>query len=135
MRLGIARGRAQGSRNTTRLESHEAVQTSRLERRPELLRCRPSSENLDIGRLVAGPVLSALAPLRGEGVLIMGSGNIVHNLRHAFTAWRQGATATPDWARSFDEEVARAVAGRETTALARALDSDVGRLAHPTPDH
>jgi 4,5-DOPA dioxygenase extradiol len=84
-------------------------------------------EHLAIGR--------ALSPLRDEGVLIMGSGNITHNLRHAFTAWGQGEKATPDWARRFDEEAAAALARHDTAFLAGALESDAGRRSHPTPDH
>jgi 4,5-DOPA dioxygenase extradiol len=87
----------------------------------------PPADHLAIGR--------ALAPLRDEGILIMGSGNIVHNLRHAFAAWRRGEAATPDWARTFDEEIARSLEVRDATALTHALESDAGRLAHPTPDH
>jgi 4,5-DOPA dioxygenase extradiol len=85
------------------------------------------AEHLAIGR--------ALAPLRDEGVLILGSGNITHNLGHAFAAWRRGDQATPDWARSFDDEVAGALAARDPRRLARALESEEGRLSHPTPDH
>jgi 4,5-DOPA dioxygenase extradiol len=77
----------------------------------------------------------ALAPLRDEGVLVLGSGNVVHNLRHAFSAWQRGDRATPEWARAFDEEVARAAAARDLAALARAIGGDDGRRAHPTPDH
>ncbi len=87
----------------------------------------PTAEHLAIGR--------ALAPLRDEGVLVLGSGNVVHNLRHAFGAWRRGETATPDWARTFDDDVAAAVAARDGDALVRLLDSERGRLAAPTPDH
>jgi 4,5-DOPA dioxygenase extradiol len=87
----------------------------------------PVAEHLAIGR--------ALAPLRDEGVLVMASGNIVHDLRHAFTAWHRGETATPDWARAFDEEVARALSRHDGDALVRALGTDAGRLSHPTPDH
>lgn len=85
------------------------------------------AEHLAIGR--------ALAPLRDEGVLIMGSGNITHNLRHAFSSWRRGDTQTPPWAREFDEDVARALERHDADHLTRALDSDAGRLSHPTPDH
>jgi 4,5-DOPA dioxygenase extradiol len=77
----------------------------------------------------------ALAPLRDEGVLVMGSGNVVHNLGHAFSASRSGDTETPDWAREFDAVVACALASHDTEALCRALASDAGRLSHPTPDH
>jgi 4,5-DOPA dioxygenase extradiol len=87
----------------------------------------PPAEHLAIGR--------ALAPLRDEGTLILASGNVVHNLRHAFSAMRSGLTTPPDWARTFDAEVAAALVGRDHGALARALDTDAGRLAHPTPDH
>lgn len=87
----------------------------------------PPAEHLAIGR--------ALAPLREEGVLIMGSGNLVHNLRHAFTAWHRGETATPEWARAFDEEQAQALERHDTAALVRAPETHAGRLAHPTPDH
>jgi len=77
----------------------------------------------------------ALAPLRDEGVLIMGSGNLVHNLRHAFGAWRRGERAPPDWARAFDEDVAGAITRHDLKSLAGALAREEGRLAHPTPEH
>lgn len=87
----------------------------------------PPTGHLAIGR--------ALAPLRDEGVLVLGSGNLVHNLRHAFSAWHRGEQAAPEWARAFDEEVARALERHDHDALVRALETEDGRLAHPTPDH
>jgi 4,5-DOPA dioxygenase extradiol len=85
------------------------------------------AEHLAIGR--------ALAPLRDEGVLILGSGNIVHNLRHAFTARARGETATPEWARALDGRVAAALSSHDNHALVSVLDTDEGRMSAPTPDH
>jgi 4,5-DOPA dioxygenase extradiol len=85
------------------------------------------AEHLALGR--------ALAPLRDEGVLLLGSGNLTHNLRHAFGAWHRGDAATPDWAVAFDEAAARAVAERDVAWLTGALELEEGRRAHPTPDH
>jgi 4,5-DOPA dioxygenase extradiol len=90
------------------------------------VRLRPA-EHLALGR--------ALAPLRDEGVLVMASGNATHNLRHAFGAWSRGETATPTWAAAFDADLARALAQHDHAWLVGALESDAGRLAHPTPDH
>ena len=87
----------------------------------------PPAGHLAIGR--------RLAPLRDEGVLILGSGNVTHNLRLAFAAMRTGERSTPDWARRFDGDVATAAAAHDHAFLARALDGDDGRLSHPTPDH
>lgn len=84
-------------------------------------------EHLAIGR--------ALAPLRDDGVLVLGSGNVVHNLRHAFGARHRGDTRTPEWAREFDLGIARALERHDADHLVRALASDAGRLSHPTPDH
>src|SRR3954471_13782093 len=44
-----------------------------------------------------------LAPLRDEGILILGSGNVVHNL-HAY-AWGRHAPEPYDWAISFETRV------------------------------
>jgi 4,5-DOPA dioxygenase extradiol len=85
------------------------------------------AEHLAIGR--------ALAPLRDEGVLVLGSGNVVHNLRHAFAARARGETRAPEWARTFDDEVAAAIARHDDNALVRILGTDEGRLSAPTPDH
>jgi 4,5-DOPA dioxygenase extradiol len=77
----------------------------------------------------------ALAPLRAEGVLIMGSGNITHNLRQAFASLQRGDQSTPAWALRFDSEVQRALEQHDAAFLVRALDSSDGRKSHPTPDH
>jgi len=78
----------------------------------------------------------SLAELRSEGVLILGSGNIVHNLRDAFGRMRTGSTETPDWARRYDETVKEILTQRDTEALLSLWpDTEEGRRAHPTPDH
>lgn len=86
-----------------------------------------AERHVEIGR--------ALAPLRDEGVLILGSGNIVHNLRDAFARLRSGDQTTPDWARDFDAAVVEALDARDSAKLARLIESKEGRVAHPTPDH
>ncbi len=83
--------------------------------------------HLEIGR--------ALAPLRAEGVLIMGSGNITHNLHHAMSSYRRGDLTTPDWAREFDADVALAIEQHNDASLTQILHSDYGRMSHPSPDH
>jgi 4,5-DOPA dioxygenase extradiol len=72
-----------------------------------------------------------LAPLRDRGVLIVGSGNIVHDLRAL--KWSEPELGF-DWARRFDD-AARAVLlekPAETAALQRHPDF---HRASPTPDH
>ncbi len=86
-----------------------------------------ATRHLEIGR--------ALAPLRDEGVLILGSGNIVHNLRDAFGRMQSGDLATPAWAADFDTAVVGCLDGRDHAGLTALIESPTGRKAHPTPDH
>ncbi|OGQ21507.1 MAG: 4,5-DOPA dioxygenase extradiol [Deltaproteobacteria bacterium RBG_16_71_12] len=76
-----------------------------------------------------------LAPLRDQGVLILGSGNVTHNLPDASRRMRSGDTSSAAWAVRFDDEAARAIERRDGALLASASDSELGRMAHPTPDH
>lgn len=73
-----------------------------------------------------------LAPLRAEGVLIVGSGNVVHNLRAI--DW-----ANPDrgfdWAQRFDDAFRSIVAGDDPAAVAGLADHPDFANAVPTPDH
>jgi len=55
----------------------------------------------------------ALAPLRDEGVLVMGSGDIVHNLDVDFRK-----PDAPDWARRFNDEAKRLILADDHLALA-----------------
>jgi 4,5-DOPA dioxygenase extradiol len=87
----------------------------------------PASRHVELGR--------ALAPLRDEGVLILGSGNIVHNLGDAMLRMRSGDAITPDWAADFDAAVVRGLEQRDTVELSRLVESPEGRRAHPTPEH
>jgi 4,5-DOPA dioxygenase extradiol len=74
---------------------------------------------------------AALAPLRRNGVLILGSGNVVHNLRSL--DWEQPELAY-DWALRFGEDAtARMLGDPEATCR---LDAHMDyREAAPTPDH
>jgi len=73
-----------------------------------------------------------LAPLRDQGVLILGSGNIVHNLRLLDCRRRDGF----DWAVRFDREVKARIQARDHEALTRYDEvGDDARRAVPTPEH
>jgi 4,5-DOPA dioxygenase extradiol len=76
----------------------------------------------------------ALAALRAEGVLVVGSGGIVHNLGDL--DWSGGAVPPEPWAASFAEWMADRVEQGSFEELAdyRALAPDA-RRAHPTEDH
>jgi 4,5-DOPA dioxygenase extradiol len=73
-----------------------------------------------------------LAPLRDEGILVLGSGNIVHNL----VVWRPNDGRPYDWALRFDAEVRRRIDAGDHEALAdyASLGEDA-RMAIPTPEH
>jgi 4,5-DOPA dioxygenase extradiol len=78
----------------------------------------------------------SLAELREEGVLILGSGNVVHNLGDAIRRMQTGSSETPPWARRFDATVADILLQRDSSALLSALsEMEDGQLAHPIPDH
>jgi 4,5-DOPA dioxygenase extradiol len=87
---------------------------------------RPASFHFEIGR--------RLAPLRDENVLIMGSGNLVHNL-HAY-AWGRHMPDPYDWAVRFEEAAREMMLAGEQQPL---IDYEkLGRdamLSIPTPDH
>lgn len=78
----------------------------------------------------------SLSEVRNEGVLVMGSGNITHNLRDAAGRMRTGNIETPDWARRYDDTVAKALEQHDAETLVSLWESSSdGTLAHPTPDH
>ena len=74
---------------------------------------------------------SKLAALRRRGVLVMGSGNVVHNL-HAID-WNQPDGGF-DWARRFDERARQVMLERPADAPSLMRDPDFLQVA-PTPEH
>ncbi len=75
-----------------------------------------------------------LAPLRDEGILIVGSGNLVHNL-HAY-AWGRHVAEPLDWAARFDERARELMLANDHAPLVNY--EQLGRdatLSAPTPDH
>jgi len=87
---------------------------------------QPPSFHYEIGK--------QLAPLREEGVLILGSGNIVHNL-HAYS-WGRHTQQAYDWAVQFEQEARQMlVAGDHTPLIHYERLGNEARLSIPTPDH
>ena len=72
-----------------------------------------------------------IAPLRDLGVLIVASGNVVHNLRRIDWSQPDGGF---DWAREFDDDAA-AVMTSAPAELVTLRDHDDFAMAAPTPDH
>ena len=72
-----------------------------------------------------------LAALRDSGVLLLSSGNVVHNLR--LVEWKR-PTAGADWARRFDEAAMAQMADDPSAILKLTEHPDYAR-AVPTPDH
>ena len=84
---------------------------------------KPIDYHLDLG--------ARLAPLRDEGVLIVASGNIVHNLR--MIDW-QAEDRGFDWAQRFDDDVREVLMADPAALRGLATHHDYPR-AVPTPDH
>ena len=72
-----------------------------------------------------------LAPLRARGVLVLGSGNVVHNL--GLLDWGGGERGT-DWAVRFNERCGELMQADPERVGSLATDPDY-HLAVPTPDH
>lgn len=88
---------------------------------------------LSMPGLASGALLElgrALTPLRDEGVLIVGSGFLTHNMSFAF---RRG---TPAWAREFDAWAAEALTAHDLDALGDVWGrGPAARTALPTVEH
>ena len=89
-------------------------------------RTRPGPFHYDLGR--------RLAPLRDEGILLVASGNLVHNL-HAY-AWGVRLEEPYDWAGRFEVEARRLLlSGDHGPLVAWDTLGPEANLAIPTPDH
>lgn len=85
---------------------------------------RTPAEHYEIGKALAG--------LRDEGVLIMGTGNIVHNLR----LLDPRSLAPLPWAKTFDDGVAsRIISGDHASLIDYLGIGPEAALAVPEPDH
>ena len=88
-----------------------------------LLRGKSTREHIALGE--------AIAPLRDEGVLILGSGGSVHNLRQV--SWDGGRT--PRWATDFQDWLDTSLASNDLGALIDYRTLDFAAMAQPTEDH
>ena len=83
---------------------------------------KPLDYHLELG--------AKLAPLRERGVLILASGNVVHNL--GAMDWRLDTGF--DWARRFDDAARELMLSQPSDAVRLGSHADF-RAAVPTPDH
>jgi 4,5-DOPA dioxygenase extradiol len=84
---------------------------------------KPLDYHVEVGR--------KLAPLRDSGILLLGSGNVVHNLRRI---QRDMPDSAFDWAERFDDAVQEQLT-TDPGGILRLVDHPDYALAVPTPDH
>ena len=88
---------------------------------------KPPAFHYEIGQRIAA--------LREEQILIVGSGNLVHNL-HAYS-WGRHSVSAYDWAISFESRVRELLSARDHGPLVE-YEEKLGKeaiLSVPTPDH
>lgn len=87
---------------------------------------KSAEQHVELGKL--------LKPLRDQGVLIIGSGNIVHNLR--MINWHEPNSAY-EWAVQFDQNIKEALENRDASALVQYEErfGDAAQKSVPTPEH
>ena len=88
---------------------------------------KPAAWHFEMGR--------KLAALRDEGIMLVASGNVVHNLRTV--KWHGDSSPYP-WATSFNEYVKANLTWQgpvEQHPLVNYLDHEGGALSNPTPEH
>jgi 4,5-DOPA dioxygenase extradiol len=88
---------------------------------------KPMSYHFELGK--------QLQQLRNKGVLIISSGNIVHNLRLSMDALYKNDAKPFDWAVDFDNWSKEKLDKREFESLIAFEKHKAGKLASPTPDH
>ena len=89
-------------------------------------RTKPPSFHYEIGKL--------LAPLRDEGILILGSGNIVHNLQTY--EWDSPDTGAFDWALQFEKKIRHLLkSGKDDQLIDYPAMGYEAKMSVPTPDH
>lgn len=89
---------------------------------------QPMQYHLDLAREIRS--------LREKGVLVIGSGNIVHNLRMSLPKLQTSDSSPYDWALEFDTWVAEKIALGDYAALTNYEQiGAAGKLSVPTPDH
>jgi 4,5-DOPA dioxygenase extradiol len=89
-------------------------------------RAKPALFHYEIGK--------ELAALRDEDILIIGSGNIVHNL-HAY-AWGQKFAMPYDWAIRFEKQVREILLTEDDSPVINYENlGEDATLSIPTPDH
>lgn len=69
--------------------------------------------------------------LRDEGVLIIGSGNIAHNIQK----WLHDPVGPFEWAKEFDQAVAKALENQDIDTLIHYQNLPGAALSVPTPEH
>jgi 4,5-DOPA dioxygenase extradiol len=86
---------------------------------------QPAQYHFDLGQ--------RLRSLRDQGILIVGSGNVVHNLRRI--SWETEAKPV-DWAIEFDEWIKTKLQSRDFDSIVNGFDrSEAGKLSVPTTEH
>jgi 4,5-DOPA dioxygenase extradiol len=89
-------------------------------------RTKPPQFHYDVGRM--------LSPLREEAILIIGSGNVVHNL--SAYQWDSPGAHSFDWACRFETNVRELLLkGDDTRVVAYEKLGPDAMLSVPTPDH
>ncbi len=94
----------------------------------------PLSVQSHLGPEHAYRVGQALAALAQQGILVLASGNITHNLRDLMAVRMQGG-ATPDYVQAFADWIHIHMRAHDVTGLLAYRQLSSGQRAHPTDEH